>query len=66
MSMHPEDVEERRQAFLKLWREKYLDKVKVIRPCYQGDVHEMLKRAFYDGSNFERKKNAPINVGGEY
>ena len=63
-SMHPEEVEERKAAFQKLWREKFLDRVRLIRPCYQGEVHDLLKRAFYDGSNYERRKNEPMRVGG--
>lgn len=63
-TMHPEDVEERKAAFQKLWRDRFLATVSQMHPCYQGMVHDMLKRAFYDGSNYERKRAEPVRVGG--
>jgi hypothetical protein len=27
-------------------------------------VHGMLKRAYHEGSNYERRKNEPVRIGG--
>lgn len=62
--MQPEEVEERRVAFQKFWRERAQPDVAKIRPVYQGIIHSLLKRAFYAGTNWERKKHEPVRIGG--
>lgn len=62
--MHPEEVEERKTAFQKFWRDRAQPEVSKMRPIYQGIIHTLLKRAFYAGTNWERKKNEPISTGG--
>lgn len=64
MEMHPEELEERRIAFQKFWRERAQSEVAKIRPVYQGLIHCLLKRAFYAGTNWERRKHEPTQIGG--
>jgi hypothetical protein len=35
-----------------------------IRPVYQGVIHALLKSAFYAGTNWERRKHEPTQLGG--
>lgn len=62
--MHPEEVEERKTAFQDHWRRRALPEVMKIRPVYQGVIHMLLKAAFYAGSNYERRKQEPTQLGG--
>jgi len=62
--MHPEEVEERKMAFQDHWRRRWLPEVVKIRPCYQGTIHQLLKAAFYAGTNWERRKHEPTRLGG--
>jgi hypothetical protein len=62
--MHPEEVEERKVAFQQWWLDRGVTEVSKMRPVYQGIVHQLLKRAFYDGTNWERRKHEPVRVGG--
>jgi hypothetical protein len=62
--MHPEEVEERKLAFQDYWRHRALPEVMKIRPVYQGVIHALLKSAFYAGTNWERRKHEPTQLGG--
>lgn len=64
MPMHPEEVEERRLRFNELWRKRYLPEVCSIRAIYHGVIHQLLKAAYYQGTNDERRKHEPTQVGG--
>jgi hypothetical protein len=63
--LHPEEIEERKEAFQRVWRKRFLDEVALLPPTHQGRVHELLKRSFYAGTNFERRKNDPVRLGGD-
>lgn len=62
----PEDIEERRTAFNELWRREFADEVMLFRTMYHGRIHDMLKTAFYKGTNWERRKHEPTSVGGDW
>jgi len=62
--MHPEEAAERSIAFQDHWRRRALPEVAKIRPIYQGVIHQLLKAAFYAGSNWERRKHEPTQLGG--
>jgi hypothetical protein len=64
MNLHPEEIEERKAAFQKLWRERLMATVDQFPPHLQGIAHDMLKRSFKAGSNYERRK-AICAFGGE-
>lgn len=63
MSLHPEEIEERKVAFLK-WTMKVRDEVCLMPANRQDRVYGLLKLAFNAGSNFERRKNEPAQLGG--
>jgi hypothetical protein len=63
--LHPDDIEERKEAFQRVWRRRFLDEVALLPPTHQGRVHELLKRSFYAGSNFERRRQEPTRLGGD-
>jgi hypothetical protein len=60
----PEELEERRMAFNKFYRENLLDLVQKLPLNHQNKMHESIKRAFNAGTNFERRKNDVIYSGG--
>ena len=62
--MHPEEVQERRLRWQQLWRTRFQSEVSKIRPIYQGVVHLLLKQAYYAGTNDERRKHEPTQLGG--
>lgn len=62
--LHPEEVEERKRRWQELWRTCFQSEVSKIRPVYQGIVHTLLKRAYYAGTNDERRKHEPTRLGG--
>ena len=62
--MHEFDIEERKAAFQAVWRQKFVDDVSRIPPNLQGMVHELIKRAFNAGTNWERRKHEPTQIGG--
>ncbi|WP_424682942.1 hypothetical protein [Frateuria sp. YIM B11624] len=62
--MHPEEVEERRRRWNELWRTRFVSEVSKIRPVYHGEIHQLLKAAYYLGTNDERKKHEPTRLGG--
>ncbi|ULU26614.1 hypothetical protein [Dyella terrae] len=62
--MHREEVEERKRRWQELWRTRFQREVSTIRPVYQGIVHSLLKRAYYAGTNDERRKHEPTQLGG--
>lgn len=64
MPLHEEEIEQRRLAFNEHWRRQALPEVRKIRPVYQGAIHMLLKAAFYAGTNWERRKHEPTQVGG--
>lgn len=62
--LHPEEIEERRLAFERIWRNRFVVAVSRMPASVQGDVHDMLKEAFRAGSVFERRKAEPTQLGG--
>ena len=64
MPLHEEEVEQRRLRWHQLWLRLFIDEVSLLRPRYQGRVHELLKRAYYSGTNDERRKYEPTQLGG--
>lgn len=63
--MHHEEIEERKEAFQRTWRHRFVDEVALLPPAHQGRVHELLKRSFYAGTNYERRKHEPTRLGGD-
>jgi hypothetical protein len=63
-TMHPEEVQERKAAWNRLWRERYLDEVALMPPKHQGRIHELMKLAFNAGTTWERRKHEPARLGG--
>ena len=63
--LHPEEIEERKEAFQRVWRQRFRGEVALLPPIHQGRVHELLKRSFYAGTNFERRKHEPVRLGGD-
>jgi len=62
--MHPEEIAERKRAWQAIWRNRFADEVAQMAPNRQGRVHDMLKSAFFAGTNHERRKHEPVQVGG--
>jgi hypothetical protein len=62
--MHEFDIEERKSAFQDVWRRKFVDDVSRMPPNLQGMIHELVKRAFNAGTNWERRKSEPMQLGG--
>lgn len=59
------ELAERREAFngwFRRWSEH--NGYHQLPSQHQGVVHDMVRRAFYGGANWERKKNEPIQLGG--
>lgn len=63
--LHPEEIAERKAAFQRTWRDRFLDEVALMPPLHQGRIHDLLKRSFYAGSNYERRKHEPERLGGD-
>jgi hypothetical protein len=60
-----EEIESRKTGWQRLWRKRFLDEVCLMPAHHQGRVNEMLKRAFYEGTNYERRRLLePMQVGG--
>lgn len=62
--LHPEEIKARKRRWQELWRTSFQRDVAKIRPIYQGIVHMLLKRAYYAGTNDERRKHEPTQLGG--
>lgn len=62
--LHPEEIEERKAAFQSVWYRRFLDEVALLPPQHQGHVHDLLKRSFNAGTNYERRKHEPVRLGG--
>lgn len=62
--LHPEEIAERKAAWQRLWRERFIEDVGELPPCHQGRVHELMKAAFKAGTTWERKKHEPERLGG--
>lgn len=64
ITLHPEEIAERKVAWQRIWRERYVDNVSRMPANVQGEVHELLKAAFKAGSTWERRKHEPERLGG--
>lgn len=59
------ETEERRENFNKWWRKNMQRFCWNMLPSYwQGLMHDMVKAAYYAGSNYEKQKHEPISLGG--
>lgn len=58
------DAEQRKKYFSELYGMRWQDEVCLMPPRHQGRIHELLKQAFYAGSNYQRKLEEPVQVGG--
>lgn len=63
-TMHREEIENRRIAFDRCWRNRFATPVSRLPANVQGEVHDLLKAAFKAGSAHERRKQEPVRVGG--
>lgn len=62
--LHPEEIAERKVAWQRIWRERFLDQACTLPANVQGTVHELLKAAFKAGTTWERKRHEPESLGG--
>lgn len=63
-ALHPEEIEERRSYFQRIWRDRFVNRVSRLPAYHQGTVHDLLKEAFRAGATFERRKQEPMQTGG--
>jgi len=62
--LHPEEIAERKAAWQRLWRERFIDRVCELPANVQGTVHELMKATFKAGTTWERKRHEPEELGG--
>ncbi len=63
-NLHPDEIEERRSYFQRIWRDRFVAKVLRMPAQHQGAVHDLVKEAFRAGATYERRKTEPMQTGG--